>query len=1000
MNEPVRQSGSSAASPARPGEAAVVRAHKGQQTVINPERRAVPVPIADAPALTGSSAKSSIVRVLFPTDDEQAVQTFDAQSGVQLGHFTVIERIRTGGMGAVFRALDTRLSRVVALKVLPPALSRDPLIVQRFKNEAQAAAQLDHENVARVYFIGEDQGLHYIAFEFINGTNVRDLIAQQGRLPVGEAVNYILQIASALVHTSAQGVVHRDIKPSNIIITPAGRAKLVDLGLARKENREDQAVELTVAGTTLGTFDYISPEQARDPRAADVRSDIYSLGCTLYHMLTGEPPYPEGTVLQKLLQHQGDEAPDPSLKNRLVPENLSVVVRKMMAKDPRRRYQSSEQLVRDLMLVAGALGLRSVSPEGLVWLASQPEQASFWERHLAWMVTAALLFLIVGYMEFGERLFPPAPTTASQTGASQIDSEGKGLSRVNSRSGGDAVGRGTDADRPQPEKGANGSHRARREETSPGGEADEDAKFPHEDDPSTLVRGRGPGGSRESTGDEGNARPDDPGAEITPVPLTGTGRNDGGIAIGPRFEAQEYGSGIAAPKTVAELLLVPARGGLSPGQPVAATARNADPEGATVEDLPRTAQAEHGPDADAAPAVSVEEEVFVVLGRDNSPARSFKTLEAACSSVRENGAVIELRYTGRRRETAVRINRRVKIRAARGYRPIVEFRPTAAASDSYQARAVWIPSGSLDLVGVDLVLSVDEAVSADQWSLFSLERADSLRLEGVTLTLLNPGQRALAAIELRPGAMMPDMPVAGVQPKPPLEIEITDSLVRGDGDLFLVRHAEPVRLAVKQSAVALQGTLLTARGHSESAHENAQLELRLEHVTCVLEGGLIRCDSGNAPRKLLPVHVSASNSIFSNSSGAPLVAMTGNSPPQDFRALLFWAGKNNFYDRYQTMWSIASTEGLGRTETWDAAAWRRNLTEASESSPWFDGVVWNSRQWTAKPFAELLPNDFSLDRQAANNPAIGGDDNFSDAGANLAALPRATASSGDDRPRD
>ena len=124
-------------------------------------------------------------------------------------------------------------------------------------------------------------------------------------MPVAESVNYILQIASALVHTSAQGVVHRDIKPSNIIITPSGRAKLVDLGLARKENKDDHAADLTVAGTTLGTFDYISPEQARDPRAADVRSDIYSLGCTLYHMLTGEPPYPEGTVLQKLLQHQG-----------------------------------------------------------------------------------------------------------------------------------------------------------------------------------------------------------------------------------------------------------------------------------------------------------------------------------------------------------------------------------------------------------------------------------------------------------------------------------------------------------------------------------------------------------------------------------------------------------------------------------------------------------------------------------------------------------------------
>src|SRR5262249_6209795 len=183
--------------------------------------------------------------------------------------------------------------------------------------------------------------------------------------------------------------------------------------------------------------------------------------------------------------------------------------------------------------------------------------------------------------------------------------------------------------------------------------------------------------------------------------------------------------------------------------------------------------------------------------------------------------------------------------------------------------------GLLDLVGVDLVLSVDETISADQWVLFSVERADSLRLQSLTMTLLNPGQRAVSAIELRPGAMMPDMPVALAQPKPPFEVEISDWFIRGEGDLFAVRHAEPARLAVKQSVVALQGALLSSRGHSEAPHENAQLELRLEHVTAVLGGGLVRLDSGNMPRRLLPVQVSASNSIFSNASGVPLIVMTG-----------------------------------------------------------------------------------------------------------------------------
>lgn len=127
----------------------------------------------------------------------------------------------------------------------------------------------------------------------------------------------MLQISVALKHTAAAGVVHRDIKPSNLIITPQGRAKLVDWGLARKERVDENSLDLTASGTTLGTFDYISPEQARDPRSVDVRSDIYSLGCTSYHMLTGSPPYAEGTVLQKLLDHQGKSAPDPREKIRM-----------------------------------------------------------------------------------------------------------------------------------------------------------------------------------------------------------------------------------------------------------------------------------------------------------------------------------------------------------------------------------------------------------------------------------------------------------------------------------------------------------------------------------------------------------------------------------------------------------------------------------------------------------------------------------------------------------
>ena len=355
------------------------------------------------PADAFAGSDSSTFTRLFPLDDSSVgnAATSGDVAGLQLAHFVLEERIGRGGMGAVFRAIDQQLDRVVALKVLAPEHSRDPAAVQRFHNEARAAARLDHENIARAYFFGEDQGLQFIAFEFVRGTNIRDFILQKGMLAPTEVVNYAMQITQALRHTHAAGVVHRDIKPSNIIITPSGRAKLVDLGLARQENGTTASQDLTVAGTTLGTFDYIAPEQARDPRNVDVRADIYSLGCTLYHMLTGEPPFPNGSMIQKVVNHHRGAAPDPAALNAAVPPQLSRIVQRMMASNPDERYSTPDHLVNELALVAHALGLRPEHPDGLVWttpLFSRPSMIwLFWRQNRAWLLTmAALLVIVVG----------------------------------------------------------------------------------------------------------------------------------------------------------------------------------------------------------------------------------------------------------------------------------------------------------------------------------------------------------------------------------------------------------------------------------------------------------------------------------------------------------------------------------------------------------------------------------------------------------------------------
>jgi eukaryotic-like serine/threonine-protein kinase len=315
--------------------------------------------------------------------------------GERLGHFELLQYVGGGGMGKVFRALDTRLARSVALKILSPEHAADHETVLRFQNEAQSAARLDHDNIARVYYVGEDRGLHYIVFEFIEGVNVRDLIESKGPLSLADAVNYTLQVADALAHASERNVVHRDIKPSNLLITPSGQAKLIDMGLARLREVDAAAADLTASGVTLGTFDYISPEQARDPRNTDVRSDIYSLGCTFFFMLTARPPFLGGTMLQKLLQHQADQPPDLRQFRPDLPEDVNRVLRKMLMKDPRHRYATPLELVNDLLSVARSSGLRPAAPGGRTWLVPVAPAVPVYYRHLPWIVSLVALLAIV-----------------------------------------------------------------------------------------------------------------------------------------------------------------------------------------------------------------------------------------------------------------------------------------------------------------------------------------------------------------------------------------------------------------------------------------------------------------------------------------------------------------------------------------------------------------------------------------------------------------------------
>lgn len=269
--------------------------------------------------------------------------------GSRLGKYKVLAHIATGGMGTVYKASDEQLGRLVALKVLDKDLATKPNTLERFRREARHAAKLIHKNIVTLYEYGEISGRHFLALEFVDGIDLYDYIERKSHLSPEESRRILVQAVQALDHAFKQGITHRDIKPSNFLLTrdhDRMRVKLTDMGLARKADEDDFRV--TRAGSTVGTVDYLAPEQARDSAAADIRSDIYSLGCTLYHMLTGNPPFSEGGLGERILKHLQEDPPDVRQFNPQVSEEMWALMRRMLAKNAEDRFQTPTELLKAL----------------------------------------------------------------------------------------------------------------------------------------------------------------------------------------------------------------------------------------------------------------------------------------------------------------------------------------------------------------------------------------------------------------------------------------------------------------------------------------------------------------------------------------------------------------------------------------------------------------------------------------------------------------------------
>lgn len=266
-----------------------------------------------------------------------------------LGRHVILDKIGQGGMGVVLKAWHARMERVDALKILSPKVTKTPELLDRFHREVKAAARLEHPNIVAAYDADEVDGTHFLVMQHVDGTNLLSLVKSRGPLPANEAVDCILQAARGLQYAHDQGVVHRDIKPSNLMVDRRGSVKILDMGLARLESATASGqTDLTGTGQIMGTVDYIAPEQAENTKHADQRADIYSLGITLWYLLTGRTAYQGETVMEKLLAHR--ENPIPSLRQACpqASSELESVFAKMVAKTPDTRYQTMMEVIVDL----------------------------------------------------------------------------------------------------------------------------------------------------------------------------------------------------------------------------------------------------------------------------------------------------------------------------------------------------------------------------------------------------------------------------------------------------------------------------------------------------------------------------------------------------------------------------------------------------------------------------------------------------------------------------
>ncbi|MDR1384893.1 MAG: protein kinase [Planctomycetaceae bacterium] len=849
--------------------------------------------------------------------------------GTQLAHFIVTKYIGGGGMGRVYLGIDQALDRKVAIKVLPMQRASDQASVARFMNEAKSAARLNHEHIAQVYFAGEQNGIPFIAFEYVQGINIRAYVEENGVLPLSEAIHYLLQISQALAHAATHQVIHRDVKPSNILITLSGRAKLIDMGLARLLTHSDN--DLTASGVTLGTFDYISPEQARDPRNADSRSDVYSLGCTFFFMLTGRPPFPEGTVLQKLLQHQGDTPPEIRDFQPDVPIQVSQIIQKMMAKDPKMRYQTASELVEDLSEVAKNIGLQPFQQRKDLWHFSWLGQQQSWIRHIPWLVPCCIFCIFFLLIQSGMifHAVNDIPTTESLLNRDLTDKK-------------------------------NNNGELTELLTSPT-ISDHSKKIFTEKHSDVFVL---PNFAIRYETDSA-FRPLNDGKILSVVATADHDSNtiagEGDVGVFPAIRPQRFSAGLEVQSAQGSIYQ-------SPG----------DFNGQFQSITSLQSKTSAGYPENKITGTNEPPTKLIVDPTGRTPHSYTKLSDAARNAAKE--AVIEIAASEPVNIEYFRFtDSKITIKGSDGQHPKLVFQPTTEVlfTRTYSLAALTNSQLTFENIDIEMVLSQSIDVISDRWTMFDLIGLNTVELRNVTLTINNTRydqeyHENAAFFRYSPNNST-GIPIT--TPGMETSLKIYDSFIRGEASLLRCDYSRSVQMTLDNTLITVNQPVFSLQDVKPAqtiGNESRIITAEMSHNT-LYAPTLVSWQRSEAVGTLgHPISLRLIDSIVRfNKESAAVAEYAGNiSQIPDVGGFYERDSMRTFYQNLANEWIVQSPEtGLeSRSEP------------IKEDSKYLNTIVWKTSPPTMIQYHELKKEDFLLNTISANNPALKSDPNGNNAG--------------------